>query len=777
MQYLLHFEFQSNHRDTVMNLFCFIFALMCSVCVFANDATATDNAADTSPLKARIDAALKESDLDITDYANTRKLTLTAGQTGADRFQWNIPISKLNAGDTIQVQIKSEKGANKGKCAFYKYSSTKIESVDWTLNADGSYYSQLLEIPVTESDINSYEQFVVIMQAYNSKGLQADEISIAVQKVSKANYIDVKALKSQIDTITTPANLLNTLEIPFRGYSAMTPITVKKDGSGDFTTIQEAINSVKDAAVNKQYDIQVYDNFEIYDLTDLWLVHKPTEHNQSATHPQSSIALVITKNWVHIRGMGAPRRLYVESPTTLAPDSFQRVQTIFPKGNVIINNFYVGIKGGRYAIHQESGGSKTSDDYHATTVYRNLKIEHKGNRAADGYNSKWSSVMAQANGTTSGLRMIHINCEWVTVDTRVPYYSHSNKDFDEPNELTFINCSMQTKGAFTMGKISPHWSDIGSGQKSTIKIIGCNFGKFSIGNSIRSTETSMTAANKWQCGGAFLQGYGNTPFVANTEYPQVLSFKTANNNVDIRITGGTARDLIFGNTLAEQKGATDAPGIIWGEIRIEAPGASLGKSQIFNLPYRLGNCAKNPKTLIVNVGGTDYTITFNKNYMTADGSAYEWNTLPHLSTSSIIADINAAYPKVFKCNRGGQLRTYSFVDCMEKGVNLSGVTLNLNRGVIRDYSVNTYNAWRLSQPGEKAEGIVGQRINPVKDGNYFEGDIVLTRKTLIPSSILGLSVKGGNFYKCSTNGTFVESENREEATFVAIDNTTLRFIQ
>jgi hypothetical protein len=760
-----------------MTIYCALFVLFCSAAAFAADPTPADVTARVSSLQARMDAALREADLDLTRYANAPKLTLAAGQTHANRIQWAIPASKLHAGDILRVQLKSEKGANPDSSAFYKYSSTNIGRVVWTQRADGFYYSQLLEVVVTPSDLDTYATFVVLMQAYNPKGLQADTVTVAVQSVRRAGDIDVRALKSQIETMTVPVNLANTLEIPFRGYSAMTPVKVKKDGSGDFTTIQEAINAIHDAVVNKQYDVQVYDDFNISDLTQLWMVNNPTAHNASATNPTAQTALVITKNWVHIRGMGSPKRLYVESPTTLAPGSFQYVQTIYPKGNVIIDNFYVGIKGGRYAIHQESGGSKTSDDYHATTVYRNLKIEHKGNRAADGYNSTWRSVMAQANGTTSGLKMIYVNCEWVTVDTAVPYYSHSNAAFDEPNELTFINCRMLTKGAFTMGAINPYWGDIGSGQKSTVTIIGCNFGKFSIHNAIRSTETDLTSANKWDCGGAYLEGYGNTPFVANTESPSVLSFKTVKHNVAIRVTGGTAKDLIFGGALAEQCGATDAPGVTWGEIRIEEPGSSLGKSQVFNLPYRLGNCASAPKTLIVNVGGTDYTLTFSKNYMTDDGSAYAWNTVPHLSANAIIADINAAFPDVFTCGRGEQFQTYSFVDCMEKGVNLSTATLMLNKGVVRDYSVNAYNAWRLSQPGEKAEGIVGQRINPLKDGNYFEGSIVLTRKTLIPSTLLGLSVTGGTFYACAADGTFAETATPSEATFVAIDNTTLRFVQ
>lgn len=763
---------------------CAVIAGVWSAYAFAGarspDPARADDEPSLSALQARqaeVEAALKEDDVDLEAYGSPQTLTLAAGQTSASRIQWNIPRAKLCAGDLIRVRLRALNGANAGACAFYKYGSTKIGDVVWTLGPDGAYDSQLVEVLVTQADLDAHSTFVVLMQAYKPGGLQADTITRSIQSVRKARLLDVRALKARVDAMAVPANLGNSLEIPFRAYSAMTPLRVKKDGTGDFTTIQEAINAVTDAAVNKQYDIQVYDDFDISDLTQLWLVGNPSAHNTSATNPVAAIALVVTKNWVHVRGMGAPKRLCVESPTTLAADSFQHVQTVYPKGNVIINNFYVGIKGGRYAIHQESGGSKVSDDYHATTVYRNLRIEHKGNRAADGYNSKWTSVMAQANGTTSGLKMIYVGCEWVTVDTAVPFYSHSNADFDEPNELTFVNCSMLTKGAFSLGAINPYWGDIGSGQKSTVTLIGCNFGKFTINNSIRSTETARTAANLWRCGGAFLEGYGNTPFLANTETPSVLSFKTVGNSVDIQVTGGTAKELIFGGPLAQQKGAADAPGVVWGEIRIEEPGPSLGKSQVFSLPYRLGNCAAAPKTLVVTVGGRDYTLTFNKNYMTADGSAYSWDTVPHLAPSSILADINAAFPAVFTCARGEPLQTYSFTDCMEKGVNLSSATLKLNRGVVRDYSANAYNAWRLSQPGEKAEGIAGQRINPVKDGNFCEGNIVLTRKALIPASILGLSVTGGRYYKCAADGAFVETESPAEATFVAVDSTALRALQ
>ena len=59
----------------------------------------------------------------------------------------------------------------------------------------------------------------------------------------------------------------------------MIPVEVKADRSGDFLTIQEAINSISDASILNQYDVQVYDDFEITDVTDLWEVEDPAIKN------------------------------------------------------------------------------------------------------------------------------------------------------------------------------------------------------------------------------------------------------------------------------------------------------------------------------------------------------------------------------------------------------------------------------------------------------------------------------------------------------------------
>ena len=46
-------------------------------------------------------------------------------------------------------------------------------------------------------------------------------------------------------------------------HKSVTLIHVKKNGTGDFCSIQEAINSITGASSVKRYEILVYDHWEI----------------------------------------------------------------------------------------------------------------------------------------------------------------------------------------------------------------------------------------------------------------------------------------------------------------------------------------------------------------------------------------------------------------------------------------------------------------------------------------------------------------------------------
>ena len=608
-----------------------------------------------------------------------------------------------------------------------------------------------------------------------------DEPSIFKYVLENKNNI------AQINTALNEMDLDNieeTFEIKYRGYSAMTAIDVKKDGSGDFTTIQEAINSIVDASVTNQYVINIYDDFEVNDLTQLWKVDTPTQRNTEVA-PSTSIALVVLKDWIHIRGIGSPKRLYVESPNVDMPGScFQHIQTVYPKGNCTIENLYIGIQGGRYAIHQEANGSTSSPDYHATTHYKDLVVEHKGNYMYTN-GSSWNSTMAQANGTAPGLKVIYEHVKWIS-DCNTPFYTHTNlqngsKSYDEPNEVTFINCSMVTNKNVSLSDFNPHWSDIGSGKITRIKMIGCNFIKFDArpGGS-RGLETTVLKKDV-ESGGAIVTGSGNTPMVVFTKnYIHCLSFKTVEVSQNIDVVGGSAYDLIWGATIKKFDGTNDFVAKVVGKrfISDAETWASNTPSQVYTLAHLLGNCTSNPKTLIVKVGNTEYTVNLNKNYVTSDGSDYTPTTVPAYSNSQIIADINSQFPDIFVCERN-YYEMYSFDDCQEIAVNRTAETINAGDAVCHDYA-NGFNAWRLANYGEKADGIAGCRINPSVNGYDNVGNIILADKAIFENSLIGIpsgATAGSTFILGSGRRKNWYQGTGNNATFVAIGGGYCKYIK
>lgn len=675
----------------------------------------------------------------------------------------------------VKTQFRSRD--NSGNAAnFYIQGSTSTSKFKLSFVSDGQggYITPEYYYEIKEEDFGDSDSLTIIIQF--AIPAETDRYTWEVLEVLD-NRIDI--IENEIENLKENsatekiASITNTLEIPFRGYSAMTPITVKKDGSGDFTTIQDAINSITDASAIKQYDIQVYDDFEITDLKDLYI---STGEKNTSDNPTKEVALIFTKDWVHIRGMkGRGNRLYVESPADIASATFQQVQVIKEQGNCIINNFYVGIKGGRYAIHQESGGSKTHIDYHAHTIYKDLIVEHKGNNTyANG--SGWSSTMAQANGTTSGLKQTYINCKWISAN-KTPFYTHTNAEFDEPNEQTMINCSIVcTSKNIKISDMGQYWGDIGSGQKAVLKFIGCNIANFKNAagyGGTRGTEITNNVRVKYGYnGGAELQGYGNTPMAVIQTSKPCLTFHTVDNNKQIDVVGGTAYDLLWEKTWEKIKGTAANPSYCVGSIRLAYALSWSSNSQVFCLPYILGNCASSPKTLIVKVDEQEYTITFNKNYMTAGGGSYSWNTEPAVSNSQVIADINAVQPTIFQASFNSPIQElYTFEDCQELGINASTSVISAGKCLKR--SLTGHQMWEIAQDGDMVDGVAGNWMIPIDyaDGDNVFGRILLPKRSYFPVGIFGLSgVTAGTMYKAANSGKLVTTEDKSDASFIAVDS-------
>ena len=675
----------------------------------------------------------------------------------------------------IRARFLSQYNAEKAGGLYVQASAiNSITNLSFISDNKGNYITPMCYFEINKDMFGDRDSIAVFFQVESLK----DTVNLYTWSI--LDVLDSKAywVENRVSDIEDNSRRIQkSLELSFNGYSSMTPITVKKDGSGDFTTIQDAINSINDASVTNQYDIQVYDDFEIKDLKELYV---NTGKRNTIDNPSNEVALVFTKSWVHIRGMKSDRnKLYVESPSDLAASSFQNIQVIKAQGNVIINNFHVAIKGGRYAIHQESGGRKLHPDYHAHTIYKDLIIEHRGNSSYTN-GSGWTSICAQANGTTSGLKQTYVNCKWIS-PYKTPFYTHTNSEFDEPNEMTMINCSilctLKNVGISDMGQ---YWGDIGAGQRAKIKFIGCNIARFnstfSYGGPRGNEKTNNVRVKYGYNGGAEILGYGNSPMAVVQANKPCLTFKTVDNNKQIDVIGGTAYNLIWGNTWEKIKGTPVNEGYSVGSIRLADALKWSSNSQVFCLAYILGNCKGSPKTLIIKVDDTEYTLSFDKNYMTNDGSSYSWNTTPDISDKQIIDDINSTNPSIFKAFFNSPLQEFNtFEDCQEYGINAD--VNNISAGMCLKRSASGYQMWEIAKDGDKIEGVAGDMIIPIDyaNGENMYGRILLANKSLFPISMFGLStINVGSMYKASNNGRLVSTFNKDEASFIAIDSKYLK---
>ena len=586
-------------------------------------------------------------------------------------------------------------------------------------------------------------------QVYASFDKEAD---VTLEVISATLLAD--AMNDNKEKLDYAVNLKN------RGHYSMTSISVKKDGTGDFTSIQEAINSITDASPINQYDIMVYDDFIIKDLTELYSEYGTKNTNNGIDVPLSSnCALFATKNWVNVRGVGRKMELSVISPSNLAAESFKFIQTILLQGNCTVENFKVTIKGGRYAIHQDKSGAKSSIDYCATTTLKNVDVIHYGNK--DYVNGKsWAATCAQANGTCDGLKLIYKNCTWYSKET-APFYTHAGYDMDEPSKLYFEGCSMYRAKETALYDSAPYFGDLGSGKELEVEIVGCNFRHFR-----GFTESNICGYEKARVyddvrlGGVMLHGHSNAKMTLNKRFMKCLTFRTTAKNKSIKVIGGSAFDDIFGGVYKHYDCAPDAVGEESGIRKI----FDASTTNVYSLAYRLGNCKTSHKTLSIEVDGEAHDITFSNNYMTTDGSSYNETTKPALNNSAIVREINEQLSSLgvscdTNCNDG-----FKYFEDQELYIcNNSDETFMINDFLVKDgaefIKANSSNYKNIV-------AIVAERINVGSCGR-----IIYINNCYIPRS-----GEKGTMYKFSNN-SLVSTNNIDEAKFIQVDSSVIEMIK
>lgn len=663
---------------------------------------------------------------------------------GFSAFDKKSNTAHLNARIGIIVPIYYK------NCQFHiKYNATADLSSKGLLYCQQKSVGNLCE-PIKLNFIRKDSSFIFETDVI-LKTIPTDDFYIFIQ-ISRVVALATLTINSVVPNkkVSVKENVVN-LKVNVESLNRkiernITIISVKKDGTGDYTSIQDAINSISDASANNRYEIDVYDDWIVNNISDLYLVNSPTEH--SPQQPRSMSALVTTKNYVDIVGKGYGRRkLIVKSPLDIQGDSLQYIQTIYLRGNCKIKDFDVEIYGGRYAIHQESGGSKTSEDYHATTILENLNIIHHGN---DDYTngSSWTACCAQANGTTSGLNLYYYNCKWVS-PMGTPFYCHTNSNFDAPNLFYFENCQIIHSKQVNIDDDGCGIRDLGSGQIHKIVLKGCNFTKF--GTQYLNGGNLAERAFKNVLGYMPIVGYGNNLLLNNIVSSNGLIIKSKNENEQIIITGGNAVDELLGK-YRTFNADFKSKSIIIGNIMIDGNGC-------YSLHEILGDCSSTNKNISINCGTKDITVTFNKDYTSLNDTAIISELNSTYQDLSFNIGINESY-----VNKSDVIEIILPNDCIEECYNNSDEAFKPFQCVVRDF-VNGINTWRLANSGEIADGIVSNRIDPL---NY--GNIILANKAIFGKQyVLNLNANNGDYIGVGEDSYPVKLNDSTNAIWKMID--------
>lgn len=246
-------------------------------------------------------------------------------------------------------------------------------------------------------------------------------------------------------------------EIPFISAQTKADFTVKKDGTGDFTSLVTAINTVGEGTSDKPINIYVHSG--TYDILtelggDSWL--------QTVESTNSERLGIVVPDYVNIIGIGDVR-LHLEVPDDkTTANTAKRISLLNVWKHNTIKNLKMYVKNTRYVVHDE-----TNNTYHNNDVrYIDCHLEHKGNKAG-----VWTSTQAYAAGTGSNGNYLFENC--IFKSTSIPFSMHDNANQDG-NTIKLRKCTFVSGDAETSIRFGSHGQNT---KMSYVTIENCNIDK------------------------------------------------------------------------------------------------------------------------------------------------------------------------------------------------------------------------------------------------------------------------------------------------------------
>ena len=328
-----------------------------------------------------------------------------------------IPITGNAGGYTTIPRIKLKRGLK-------YYISNFFPNFTWITKQNGSEYNNVsfVDLGVSEPYIYTATEDCYLYLTYT--GVHGN--IMVIENAGKKPTFDLKF--NEFKTIIENYNY------DYDKYgNKINTITVKKDGTGDSTTIKGAIELCKNSSIDNQYEILIYDG-EYNVIEELG----GTTYLDSIMSMDGAYGGLLLPDYVHLKGMGkscdnviitANVEQYSGHDFNTLDNAVTKISPLNLEKNNNIENLTIKAENCRYAVHDESNNSY--QDY--IRKMKNVKAIHNGNLSK----YSWTSTIVIGSGSGSGAIYEFENC---TFEGSLPYSIHDNTNFTKGNKFLFNNC-------------------------------------------------------------------------------------------------------------------------------------------------------------------------------------------------------------------------------------------------------------------------------------------------------------------------------------------------
>lgn len=266
-------------------------------------------------------------------------------------------------------------------------------------------------------------------------------------------------------------------------------IHVKKDGTGDFTSLVTAIRSISDSSIDNVYDIYVYDDHDIMDELG------GQTFAESLTSSSDREGLVIPE-YVNIIAIGKKElSLKLNHSWNVNYNAIKALSVLeVSKGNNVFENLNFIARNARYAVHDESSGKWPN----SKVIYNNCEFIHEGNDDFSGDTTgQWLSSCGYGSGMSSGVNREFYNCKFKS-KSYYPFSCHDNANFSYGASLNIFNCEFENEGGN-----STYAEDIKLSTYSTGNAIDtASINNTLIKSVLVRNEVAGQPANRWEVKGS-----------------------------------------------------------------------------------------------------------------------------------------------------------------------------------------------------------------------------------------------------------------------------------